>query len=183
MLYNEELTLYAQYDNSINMPKEYYGIIWQHIPDGFTSVKVYDDGGKDAPYSKGDRYVTLFAPEGCRLQLTGSVTTKEGWFVYIDDYLIAYDCHYSDDMPNDMRLHDQSDEVRFYSREKGKPYDIGTLTSSGSVMTLYFKTSSNYDEYKGLDLTVKVLKPQYEINSKEDLLAVNNKIGDIFAGC
>ncbi len=179
MLYNEELTLYAQYDNSINMPKEYYGIIWQHIPDGFTSVKVYDDGGKDAPYSKGDRYVTLFAPEGCRLQLTGSVTTKEGWFVYIDDYLIAYDCPYSDNLPNDKSLRNQSDEVRFYSRVKGKPYDIGTLTSSGSVMTLYFKTSSNNDGYKGLDLTVKVLKPQYEINSKEDLLAVNNKIGDI----
>ena len=179
MLYNEELTLYAQYDNSINMPKEYYGIIWQHIPDGFTSVKVYDDGGKDAPYSKGGRYVTLFAPEGCRLQLTGSVTTKEGWFVYIDDYLIAYDCPYSDDLPNDKRLRNQSDEVRFYSRVKGNPYDIGTLTSSGSVMTLYFKTSSNNDGYKGLDLTVKVLKPQYEINSRENLLAVNNKIGDI----
>lgn len=179
MLYNEELTLYTQYDNSINMPQDPNGIIWQHIPVDFTSIKVYDNGGKDGPYNSGKRYVTLFAPEGCRLQLTGTVTTKEGWSIFIDDYLCAYDRPYSDDMPNDMRLHNQSNEVRFYSREKGKPYDIGTLTSSGSVMTLYFKTSSNYDGYKGLDLTVKVLKPQYEINSREDLLAVKNKVGDI----
>ena len=179
MLYNEELTLYAQYDNSINMPQDPDGIIWQHIPVNFTSIKVYDNGGKDGPYNSGNRYVTLLAPDGCRLQLTGTVTTKKGWSFLIDDYLCVYDRHYSDDMPNDMRLRDQSDEVRFYSRVKGKPYDLGTLTSSGSVMTLYFKTSSNYDGYKGLDLTVKVLKPQYEINSKEDLLAVNNKIGDI----
>jgi len=179
MLYNEELTLYAQYDNSINMPQDPDGIIWQHIPVNFTSIKVYDNGGKDGPYNSGNRYVTLFAPDGCRLQLTGSVTTTEGWSIFIDDYLCVYDRPYSDDMPNDMRLRNQSNDVRFYSREKGKPYDIGTLTSSGSVMTLYFKTSSNYDGYKGLDLTVKVLKPQYEINSREDLLAVNNKVGDI----
>lgn len=179
MLYNEELTLFAQYDNSINMPQDPNGIIWQHIPVDFTSIKVYDNGGKDGPYNSGKRYVTLFAPDGCRLQLTGTVTTTEGWSIFIDDYLCAYDRPYSDDMPNDMRLRNQSNDVRFYSREKGKPYDIGTLTSSGSVMTLYFKTSSNYNGYKGLDLTVKVLKPQYEINSREDLLAVKNKVGDI----
>ena len=179
MLYNEELTLYAQYDNSINMPQDPNGIIWQHIPVNFTSIKVYDNGGKDGPYNSGKRYVTLFAPDGCRLQLTGSVTTTEGWSILIDDYLCVYDCPYSDDLPNDQRLRNQSDEVRFYSRVKGKPYDIGTLTSSGSVMTLYFKTFSNYDGYKGLDLTVKVLKPQYEINSRENLLAVNNKIGTL----
>ena len=179
MLFNEALTLYAQYDNSINMPQDPNGHISQNIPMDFTSIKVYDNGGKDGPYNSGNRYLTLFAPEGCRLQLTGTVTTKEGWSIFIDDYLIAYDCAYSDNMPSDKRLRNSQDLYLFYSREKGKPYDIGTLTSSGREMTLYFKTTSNYEGFKGLDLTVKVLKPQYEINSKEDLLAVNKKVGDI----
>ena len=143
----------------VNMPKT--GERTATIPMGVQSFKVYDDGGKDGDYSSYcDGTLTLTAPEGCRIQLSGSITTETAQAVL--DYLSVYD---GTDSTATELIHQKC------SPTSGTPTDISTVYSSGQSMTLYFHSYYG-SKYAGLDLTVKVYNPTdlYSVN-------INNATG------
>ena len=124
------------------------------IPDNVGWFKVYDDGGAEGEYSSGcDGRLVLTAPEGCTLQLTGSITTETGW-----DKLTVYD---SDDT---ILLDGFSSESDSNTNEY-LATDIGTITSTGRSMTLYFYSDGGINA-AGLDLTVTVIPDESGGESK-----------------
>ena len=124
----------------INMPKT--GTTTVTIPEGVTSFKVYDDGGKNGNYSKDcDGTLVLTAPEGHIFQLSGYITND------IDAKLTVYD----NNAASGTKLIDAVS-----SSNAGYQTAIATVVSSGQSMTLYFEASS-IDNYAGLDLMVRVI--------------------------
>jgi len=114
-----------------------------------TTFKVYDDGGASGNYSDGcSGALTLTAPEGYVLQLSGSITT-ESW-----DQLTVYD---GTNNTATKLLNAVS------SSSRGTKTDITTVTSSGQSMRLYF-SSTGSDNYAGLDLTVTLVSTSTEYN-------------------
>ena len=116
------------------------------IPSGVTSFKVYDYGGADCNYS--DNYsgkLNLTAPEGCVLQLSGTITAQSG-----SDYLTVVDGTLQNVI--DYLL----DHVS--STADGVATAIPTVVSTGNNLTLTFY-SDDADNYAGLDLTVTVISP------------------------
>ena len=125
---------------SVNMPKT--GTKSATIPEGVTSFKVYDDGGAGGNYSNYcDGTLTLTAPTGYALRLSGNITTD-----YNFDYLTVYD---GSTTSGTKLLNGVS------STSNGTQTAITTVESTSESMTLYFHSdfSSNY---AGLDLTVKI---------------------------
>ena len=130
------------------------------IPDNVGWFKVYDDGGAEGKYSSGcDGSLVLTAPEGCKLQLTGTVLTES----YELDRLSVYD---GDNTEGTLLLQE-------YSKTQDTSVDIGTITSTGRSLTLNFESDQSVVN-AGLDLTVTVisdgggdtpiLDPEYTIN-------------------
>ena len=136
----------------VNMPKS--GTKTATIPSGVQSFKVYDDGGASSNYSDNcSGYLTLTAPEGYVLQLSGSITTETNY-----DYLTVYD----NSAASGTKL---LDEVSSTSTA------ITTVASSGQSMTLYFYSDHGY-KYAGLDLTVTLFS-----TSTEYAITVGNATG------
>lgn len=128
---------------SIIIPR--MGALEVTLPEGLNSVKVYDDGGKDGPYSHiGNGSLLLHAPEGKRLYVTGSAKIRSG---NSDGNLKIYERF--NDGRNDKLLLNRS-----YNDE-----NIKAITS-GQSMLFDFKTSASTFEFlDGLDLTVTVDDP------------------------
>ena len=125
----------------VNMPKD--GKQYITIPDGVTSFKVYDDGGKDGNFSKGiEGILELTAPEGKILHVTGyerSYSNGKDWSGSLsiyegDEYGSAY--------------------LEYWGNSEGA--EIEPVSSIGNVLTLKFGTSDD-GTAEGLDLTVSVL--------------------------
>ena len=136
----------------INMPAT--GTKSINIPEGVQSFKVYDDGGAYGDYSNScDGTLILTAPEGCILQLAGSIMTETGY-----DFLTVYD-------GNDNSTTKLLDAV------SGTYTVSATVTSSGQSMTLYFYSGDSYSDF-GLDLTVTIINPNADF-----ALAVNSVTG------
>ncbi len=118
-----------------------------NIPAKVSSFKVYDDGGKGRIYSPGcDGTLTLTAPEGYRLQLSGNITTEKDV-----DYLSVYDgsSNLADVLINQVS-----------SSASGELTAIPTVTSTGQSITFYFhsdNSDSDNSEFDGLDLTVTLV--------------------------
>jgi len=115
------------------------------IPAGVRSFKVYDDGGASGDYSSVcNGYLTLTAPEGYVLRLSGSIT-GDPW-----DRLTVYDNNAA-----------SGTKLLNGVKSTGTETAITTVISSGQSMTLYFSSDTNYNYYNnaGLDLTVTVLNP------------------------
>ena len=135
---------------SVNMPKTSTKSVT--IPSGVQSFKVYDDGGAGGNYSDDcNGYLTLTAPTGYRLQISGNITTEAG-----DDKLTVYD-------GTDNTASTLVNAVS--STSDGTVTAIGHVVSTGQSMMLYF-VSNGTNDYAGLDLTVTVVDPnaQYNIN-------------------
>ena len=163
MMCNENLMLYTQYDMIVVMAKDDSEKISADIPQDIPFAKVYDDGGSDGPFTAGARYVTLVAPEGRVLQVKGTVTSRtfNSGNDAPQDYLAVYDGNYAADLKNSQKLANDSAKsgeewkYMYFSSETGEPYGIGTLSSSGREMTIFFKTDNQGSEaLQGLDLTV-----------------------------
>ena len=125
----------------INLPKtcNYTGDNAITIPEGITSFKVYDDGGKDANHSQySDAKVTFTAPEGTTIKLTGKVSAS------LYNALSVYD---GNSITSASRL-------GYFGKYNGE--DVGTLSSTGESLTITF-APSYYTTYAGLDLTVEVV--------------------------
>ena len=118
------------------------------IPTGVQSFKVYDHGGANgvyAPYCDGS--LTLTAPEGCKLQLTG--TMKAGT---IYDKLSVYD---GTSTNATVLLEKTCNKENLHMVTTG----IGVVNCSGRYMTIKFKADAASTNAEGLNLTVTVFDP------------------------
>lgn len=113
------------------------------LPAGLSSLKVYDDGGKNGNYSANlNSTLVLTAPAGYVLQLSGSMMTETTY-----DFLTVYD-------NNEASGTKLLDGVS--STSDCTPTAIPTVISSGQSMTIYFE-STQTGCCAGLDLTVRLL--------------------------
>ena len=127
-----------------------WNTVYAVIPDNVKSFKVYDDGGSAGNYSLGvHSELTLEAPSGYALKLTGTMTVSQ------EGYLSIYDNDYG--------------EHRVESTGDGVTMDVGPIT--GHYLQLYFNDAGKYGEtYSGLDLTVTLVRSaQYAAVSVEDI--------------
>jgi hypothetical protein len=114
------------------------------IPDGVTSFNVYDDGGKDGDHSwTADGYLTITVPKDYVLQLTGKAKTRSGG----NDrgILSVFD-------GNSTATPLLSDFKQVFGDG-----DIGSIVSTGNVMTLYFKSTGTYTA-PGLELKATLVR-------------------------
>ena len=141
------------------------------IPANVSSFKVYDDGGQGRLYSPGcDGTLTLTAPEGYLLQLSGNITTEKDV-----DYLTVYD---GSSNLADVLINQVSSSV------SGTETDIPTVISTDNVMTIYFHSNtsdsnnseSEISEFDGLDLTVTLI---YNLN---EMAGITAAISDALKG-
>ncbi|PWJ67776.1 CUB domain-containing protein [Fibrobacter sp. UWB15] len=124
-----------------------------NIPSSISSFKIYDNGGSSENYTNNcDAYLTLKAPAGFKIKLIGTVNTENGSQVW--DYLKIY---------NGSTLTDANLLGYKYSTTSGVDENIGTVTSSGNVMTLWFH-SDNTNTYSGLNLTASLIPQTFSIS-------------------
>ena len=136
----------------INMPKT--GNKTVSIPSGIGSFKVYDDGGENDLYSDNcSGTLTLTAPEGYVLRLSGSITTEQ-----YDDKLDVY----NGSTTSDSKLLDGVSSSNYWEETA-----ITTVTSSGQSMMLSFH-SDNIVKYAGLDLTVTLVPITYTVSFQKN---------------
>ena len=147
----------------INMPAT--GSKSLTIPSNVQSFKVYDDGGKDGNHSKNcSGYLTLTAPTGYVLQLSGNITTMVSTYQQLD-YLTVYDYNAA----CGTKLIDE-----MCSSAERTQTAIPTVFSSSNTMTLYFKTNSTYNNYAGLDLTVTLVREVELADNADNTTVINN---------
>ena len=109
------------------------------VPEGIPAFKVYDAGGVDRNYSdNSDGTLTLTAPEGYVLQLTGGITTESG-----QDYLTVYD-------------NDEASGEKLINGWSGTATIGNPIVSSGRSMTFCFSSNLTQND-AGLDLTVSLI--------------------------
>ena len=145
----------------VNMPKT--GTKTATIPAGVTSFKVYDDGGSSGIYSyECDGTLVLTVPEGNKLQLSGSVTTDNGY-----DKLTVYD---NNTASGTKLLNEVS------CTTSGTETPITTVTSTGNSMTLFFHTNEVHN-FDGLDLTVEVIMPLELADNADNSTTIGNHDG------
>jgi len=153
----------------INMPKAGDKLIT--IPTGMQSFKIYDDGGATGNYSYNcDGTLTLTAPEGYVLQLSGSIRTEN-----TRDNLTVYDGS------------DNSGTVlidALYSNSNNSERAIPTVNSTGQSLTLYFYSDGS-DSFAGLDLTATLVSTStdYDITLSNPIAggSVSASIGENIA--
>ena len=169
---NSEATVTSTFTNAktaedglyINMEKSQPIIV--AIPAGIQSFKVYDNGGADGDYPSDCRStLVLTAPEGYQLKLTGTFTTDN----IKRDHLTVYDG--TDEVDEKALLLETS------STSSSEPYDIGTLSSTGRSMRLYFWTNSDDYRASGLDLKVEVVSS----DEKHQIALTNTTEGSVTA--
>ncbi len=131
----------------VNMPVE--GTISRTIPATETSVKVYDDGGIDGNYNyRANGYLQLAAPDGYLLKLSGGMKSSSRG-------LTVYDGNSTNASMLKNEIHGNID-------------DIGTVTTTGRYMLLFFNSIDHYDG-EGLDLTVTLVdaRPSRDVHITE----------------
>ncbi|MBO4871038.1 MAG: hypothetical protein J5565_03530 [Muribaculaceae bacterium] len=138
----------------VNMPQT--GTKTIIIPAGLMSFKVYDDGGKDGYYNRiSNGYLTLIAPEGYNLRVSGTITAGGTNTI---DQLNVYD-GIDNTAP---KLIDKAQSSSWYSTT-----NIPTATSTGQSITLWFIGYENRCD--GLDLTIELVSTDTEYS-----ITVNN---------
>jgi hypothetical protein len=132
---------------SINMPVS--DVVEYTIAQDVTSFNIYDDGGSESNYSDNcNGTVILTAPDGCKLQLTGSIISESNC-----DYLKVWD--------------GTSDEGDPALKVSGTA-SVNTFTSTGRCIRVNFSSDGGANK-AGLNLTVTVIDPnkKYAINVEQ----------------
>jgi hypothetical protein len=127
------------------------------VPVGVQSFKVYDNGGKDGKHDKKNSAIVLTAPEGCAIQLTGTMTAS--YYSYLDVYNGTTT---SDPLLAQIRAESGLDDG----------LSVGPNVISGRSMLINFRPSDWRDARAGLDLTVTIVD-----TSVEQDIAINNVMG------
>lgn len=121
----------------INMPAS--GTTSITIPEGVTSFKVYDDGGKNGNHSEyTDGYIELSAPTGYSLSLSGTVNSSDGC-----GYVTVYD--------------GVSTNYTILDEKTGLGVSVGPVISTENVMTIRFNSESYCSVEAGLDFKVTLV--------------------------
>ena len=137
----------------VNMPTTSTASV--NIPEGLTSFKVYDNGGKNGNYSyKCNGYLTIIVPENCTLQLSGEVkltstnsTVESG----ANPIFKVFDGTSSGTQITSV-----------WGWGSGYERNIGTLNSTGNTVTLYLYNDMTQTSGAGADITVTVISPDTE---------------------
>ena len=125
------------------------------VPGNIKSFKIYDNGGKDGVYeANSNDTLTLAAPVGYRMILTGNVKTERGY-----DYLYVYDGANT----SAKKLLSITGPATYSSHDKDTSFTA--VYSTGEHMTLYFRSDVS-NQYEGLDLTVTLERINYTITRK-----------------
>ena len=120
---------------SINMPVS--DVVEYTIAQDVTSFNIYDDGGAEGNYSDNcNGTVILTAPDGCKLQLTGSIISE----LYCD-YLKVWD-----------GTSDEGEPAIVVSGTE----TLNTFTSAGESIRINFSSDSGIND-EGLNLTVTII--------------------------
>ena len=142
-----QLTLSSdQADDYVNMPYtrniEVIDTLDLRGVQGVTTFKVYDDGGKEGNYSDvSNAYLVIIAPDGYLFSVSGEIDTQDNW-----DHLI---------------IKDGGADGNTLLTQSGTDTDIGTVLSSGGVVTFYFHSDGG-DNQSGLNLTVSLIDASTE---------------------
>ena len=129
-------------------------------------IKIYDDGYKD-DYTDGcDGSITILAPEGWFIELTGKISTGS-----VSEFLYVYDGA------------DTNAEVLLKKTGSSKSYDysfkdIGTIKSSSNRMTIQFVAdddNADDDNGSGIELYARLIDPS-ETNNIEITSSPNGYI-------
>ena len=147
----------------INMPKT--GVDTLVVPDGVTSFKVYDNGGKNGDFSSScDGYLVMRAPDGYFLRVAGELYGKNASSRYSVGALRIWGSVPVDENGN------------LYANENESIYwNVGNATvpkrlSTGQEMLLRFwHYNTNWSASKGMELTVTVVDPNspWEVSIKD----------------
>ena len=125
------------------------------VPGNIKSFKIYDNGGKDGVYeANSNDTLTLAAPVGYRMILTGNVKTERSY-----DYLYVYDGANT----SAKKLLSITGPATYSSHDKDTSFTA--VYSTGEHMTLYFRSDVS-NQYEGLDLTVTLERINYTITRK-----------------
>ena len=130
---------------SVNIPKSSTASapLTVTIPNDIASIKVYDDGGKDANYSsRCDEYLLINAPAGKRLKLTGTMDINHAWLEVFDGNTNA----------SEKRIGNVG------TNNTDHNLVVSPLLSTGTQLLLRF-SCSGYTPEAGLDLNVTVVEP------------------------
>ena len=125
----------------VNMPKT--GTNTLMLSDATVgTIKVYDDGGKSAPFSSScEGTLVITAPVGYVINIEGEVTTKSSSY----DFLYIFDSNEAD----------FSKQLGSMAGDTDQGYaNIDCISSTGNYMTLYFESSTEDNDAAGLDFTV-----------------------------
>ena len=132
-----------------------------------TTIKVYDDGGKNADYSNDyNGTLTLTAPEGRVFMLTGTVTTEEDY-----DWLDVLD----GGTTSTTKLLDHVSGIENEDEEL-EPRNIGTILSKTNQVTFHFESDNSYT-YDGFEITVQVV----DATTEHDIICIAADHGFISA--
>ncbi len=171
--------------------------VWSYkVPaDGTTRTEILQndavykvrDGGGRLPYAANSSgKLTLKAPAGRCLRLTGTVATEApGSDGKPHDYMSVYE---KDEDNQLVKLTNEKGESVFYSQTNGDKVDIGGINSSAEEITIEFVSDAE-NNYEGLELTVTILpagvmdlagkgteESPFQVENPADLKAVNDYI-------
>ena len=130
---------------SVNIPKSSTASapLAVTIPNDIKSIKVYDDGGKDANHSGYcDGYLLINAPAGKRLKLTGTMDVYHAWLEVFDGNTNA----------SEKRIGNVG------TNNTDHNLVVSPLLSTGTQLLLHF-SCNYYSTEAGLDLNVTVVEP------------------------
>ena len=109
-------------------PGHYYIVLTAYesgsytLPADVKTLKVFDCGGRDGSSDYNDVLVTFAAPDGCQLQMEGTLTTQ-----FCTGSITAYDgASY------------RAPELSYWNCDQNGQTDIGPVHSSHEAITLYF---------------------------------------------
>ena len=140
IMHGEAGTAYANYENYTILPKNTSVVADLSGESAGYLLWIFDNGGVNGNYANGvDGSVTVIAPEGCILQISGDVNTESGY-----DYLYVYD--------------GDSSDAQTLGTFSGNP-NTGKMYSTGTSATIRF-TSDGSTNRRGIDVKITVARPE-----------------------
>ena len=146
------MTLYAEWDLMVPANGEFIAT----LPEDQASFKIYDGGGYNTYGNNYSGKLTLKAPAGHIIALTGTIYTEALVSGQPRDYMIVRNGDTSGTtMSNGQSINDNNLGPVFVSTTDGAEKSMGRLVSTGNEMTIEFY-SDGQNNYDGLNLTATV---------------------------
>ncbi len=159
ILLSKATTLYAEWD--VMVPTE--GEFTASIPEGTTSIKIYDGGGYNTEYGNNyDGKLTLTVSSGHIIYLSGTVTTEapDDNGVARDYMIVRNGDKTAAVVHNGQSTNSTNKGYVFTSTTNGVAKSIGGI-QCGDQVTIEFVSNGEYN-YKGLNLTATIVSVDAE---------------------